>query len=217
MFQLSLFKQKKTAFDKNLLNVVEHKYFFDVRSIKVDVKIGYLIKKRKICMHSKNKIMKSIFALLFVGFFALVNLKGQKLEVVSAAGDSYENSGYTISWTLGEVASETFSNGSALEITQGFQQPSIIITAIDEVKDNGVHMVAYPNPTLNIVYIKFESDNFNDCSFSIYDMNGKILSCDKIKNTTQIIDLTSYPSAQYVLKVVDKDGLTIKAFKIFKN
>jgi len=52
-------------------------------------------------------------------------------EVVSSAGDYYENANVSLSWTLGEIATETYTNGNII-LTQGFQQPfGITIHGID--------------------------------------------------------------------------------------
>jgi hypothetical protein len=46
--------------------------------------------------------------------------------VISSSGDYFEGSNASISWTLGEIATETFTNGSVV-LTQGFQQPYTIM------------------------------------------------------------------------------------------
>jgi hypothetical protein len=46
-------------------------------------------------------------------------------EVTTSAGDYYNNGNISLSWTLGEIATETFSNGGVI-LTQGFQQPVFI-------------------------------------------------------------------------------------------
>jgi hypothetical protein len=53
-------------------------------------------------------------------------------QVVATAGGYYDNVTGSLSWTLGEIATETFSNGGYI-LTQGFQQPltGIVITGID--------------------------------------------------------------------------------------
>ena len=52
-------------------------------------------------------------------------------EVIASSGDYYKNENISLSWTLGEIATETYSNGSVI-LTQGFQQPvSVSITGID--------------------------------------------------------------------------------------
>jgi len=52
-------------------------------------------------------------------------------EVISSSGAYFSNTSGSMSWTLGETVTETFSNGSNI-LTQGFQQPvSVSITGID--------------------------------------------------------------------------------------
>ncbi len=52
-------------------------------------------------------------------------------DVIANSGDYYEGTNVSLSWTVGEIATETYANGSYI-LTQGFQQPiGIIITGID--------------------------------------------------------------------------------------
>jgi hypothetical protein len=52
-------------------------------------------------------------------------------QVVTSSGDFYQGTNASLSWTLGEIATETYSNGSTI-LTQGFQQPvSVSITGIN--------------------------------------------------------------------------------------
>ncbi|MCD4697881.1 MAG: hypothetical protein K8S16_16775 [Bacteroidales bacterium] len=46
-------------------------------------------------------------------------------EVVSSAGDYFEGANASLSWTLGEIATETYTSGNII-LTQGFQQPTAI-------------------------------------------------------------------------------------------
>ncbi len=52
-------------------------------------------------------------------------------EVTTSAGDYYYNGNISLSWSLGEIATETYSNGNVI-LTQGFQQPvSVTIQGIN--------------------------------------------------------------------------------------
>lgn len=52
-------------------------------------------------------------------------------EVVASSGDYFAGPNSSISWTVGEIATETFTNGNFI-LTQGFQQPfGIVIHGID--------------------------------------------------------------------------------------
>ena len=73
-------------------------------------------------------------------------------EVIASSGDHFSNATGSLSWTLGETMTETFSNGGHI-LTQGFQQPvTVAISGINlalfaflEGPFNGTEM----NTTLN--------------------------------------------------------------------
>jgi len=71
-----------------------------------------------------ESVMKRI--VLFIGaWMAFIPAFSQSLSpvVISANGDYFFNSTYSVAWTLGEVVSETYS-GSNVYLTQGFHQPN---------------------------------------------------------------------------------------------
>jgi hypothetical protein len=76
--------------------------------------------------------MKKINSLLLVLIVpAYMLAQSVSPQVVSSAGDYYEGTNASLSWTLGEIATETFATGNVI-LTQGFQQPfSIILAGID--------------------------------------------------------------------------------------
>lgn len=69
----------------------------------------------------------------FFSFLILLFVQGQTIspEVIASAGDYFENGNGSLSWTLGELATETYSNGN-ITLTQGFQQSYMInLSGID--------------------------------------------------------------------------------------
>ncbi len=77
--------------------------------------------------------MKKIVTLVYsVTIAALLQAQSLSPAVISTAGDYSTGSGVSLSWTLGEIATETYDNGSYI-LTQGFQQPleGISIAGID--------------------------------------------------------------------------------------
>jgi hypothetical protein len=71
--------------------------------------------------------------LTFFAFTIICSVKSQSLSptVISSSGGYFTGTSASLSWTLGEIATETFNNGSYI-LTQGFQQPfGITITGIN--------------------------------------------------------------------------------------
>lgn len=68
-----------------------------------------------------KRILHAITYLLIPAFLCAQSVSP---EVISSSGDYFEGSNGSLSWTLGEIATETFSNGNNI-LTQGFQQPNM--------------------------------------------------------------------------------------------
>lgn len=85
--------------------------------------------------------------LLIVLIVGTIICTAQSIErdVIASSGDYFEGDNISLSWTLGEISTETYSNGSNI-LTQGFQQPDITLrifvdlTAFLEGSFNGSNM-----------------------------------------------------------------------------
>ena len=72
--------------------------------------------------------MNKILPLLFIGCILFMQLNAQTIspQVISTSGSSYSAGGNSVSWTLGQIATETYSLPS-VTLTQGFQQPNYLV------------------------------------------------------------------------------------------
>ena len=78
---------------------------------------------------------KKIFTIL-LSFWSIIAF-AQPLEVISSAGNHFNNSSGSISFTIGECIIST-ANSATLILTQGFQQPILVFvdpTSITQVGD----------------------------------------------------------------------------------
>lgn len=74
---------------------------------------------------------KIIFSLIIILTPFLITAQSVSPEVISSSGDYFEGPNASLSWTLGEIATETFTSGNII-LTQGFQQPiTVAIAGID--------------------------------------------------------------------------------------
>ncbi len=72
-----------------------------------------------------------ILSILFFATTILCTAQSIERDVVSSSGDYFEGPSASLSWTLGEIATETYTAGNII-LTQGFQQPyGIVIHGID--------------------------------------------------------------------------------------
>ena len=138
-------------------------------------------------------------------------------DVVAAAGDYFSNGTISISWTLGEVATETIGNGT-YTLTQGFQQPNYLITAVPKYLNPKFEVTLYPNPTTDNVKLTLKGNENFDLLVSLYDAIGRELLSSKVTAGTaeKDIDMTSYRAGIYFVKVAQTNGEGLKTIQVAK-
>jgi hypothetical protein len=83
-------------------------------------------------LFQKIKTMKHCITFFLTALIpAFISAQSVSPQVVSSAGDYFEGTNASLSWTLGEIATETFNSENVI-LTQGFQQPfGVTIHGID--------------------------------------------------------------------------------------
>lgn len=145
--------------------------------------------------------------------FALVSLLGFSQQNTVSTGGNASGSGGTVSYSVGQIdySSNQGTNGT---INQGVQQPfEFYLLEIDE--ENALNISLFPNPTNEFIVLQFE--NFtNGLSFSLYDMNGRIVVENNIDSAKTEIDMRSFATGQYNLAIKNQVN-NIQSIKIIKN
>lgn len=160
-----------------------------------------------------KKIIFSISILLIFTYIA--NSQSISLQVVASAGGYSSTDAGSIAWTLGEPVVETYSN-SEIILTQGFNQPFFSIeTFVEENSANNIKINLFPNPASDFVIIDAPEEVI-DGNFSLYTIDGKIVTTKNITSDKTKIDLKGFLKSSYILKIYDKKGNAMKSFKIQK-
>jgi hypothetical protein len=165
-------------------------------------------------MKLKPFIMRQIPSFLIaIGLLVVEGAKAQ--QVISSTGGIVQNSSGNLSYTLGEMVIDTRTNSNTA-LTQGFQQPKIIVTAINEVSGLDFSITAFPNPTTGFVKLRTEKGKPEKLDYTLYDLNGKLLLKGMFENGEAEILFDSFIPATYLIKIrlADKE---VKAFKIIKQ
>jgi len=153
-------------------------------------------------------------------FFFFAKSQSASPQVIATAGDYFVGTNMSLSWTLGELITETVTDGT-YTLTQGFQQPHYNISSIEEPKNNNNPLGdinIYPNPVADQLNVSFKDMNQKHVTIALIDMNGKILINDIAESTTSVKQLvmTNVAKGNYVLRFVTKDGKFTKSFKVVK-
>ncbi|MBP6557291.1 MAG: T9SS type A sorting domain-containing protein [Flavobacterium sp.] len=152
-----------------------------------------------------------VLFLIFISFVV-----GHAQNTVLSSGTSSESVGGSVSYSVGQLVftSNTGTNGS---VAQGVQQPIEISVELGLPEVSGINLTrVYPNPTSNYIHLKIEKYELVNLSFSVFDINGRVLSNGSILDSITLISLEKFPTATYYLSVL-KGNKNIKTFKIIKR
>jgi hypothetical protein len=155
--------------------------------------------------------------LYFITLGMCFTFKLSAQQSTNASGGNATGTGGTVSYSVGQM-NYTTNTGTGGSACQGVQQPYEIftVTSVDEAKDLNINLSAFPNPTFDNLTLKVESASTKNLSYSLFDMNGKLLATQKLEGTETKISMNNYAAATYFIKIIENNN-TIKTFKIIKN
>jgi hypothetical protein len=136
-------------------------------------------------------------------------------QVIATAGDFAIGQGFTLAWTVGEVAVASYETPS-IRLTEGFHQPDVYVTSIRDELNLGV--LVYPNPARHSFTLqKGELNPQSLHQLQIIDVMGKIVfeqSLQQDKTKEEIYLFESLSAGTYFIQIRNKDGLRLVTAKI---
>jgi hypothetical protein len=159
--------------------------------------------------------MKKTYSLFVLTFFSINILLAQ--NTLNTSGGNATGGSGSVSYSVGEVL-YTFNNSNTGSVCQGIQQSYDfeIVSSIKGAENIDLTMVVFPNPTNSYLQLKLNNFDINDLEYKVYDLSGKMLLAAKVKANVNVINLSSFKPATYILKLVKFDQV-IKEFKIIKK
>ena len=157
--------------------------------------------------------MKNLFTiilLLLIGFtYGQTQIKKSS---ISTGGGSSTVGNTTVIYAIGEVAVQENTQG-AIHISEGFIGPDLQQTS--DIKQNPelVGLNIFPNPTANILNVKY-NDN-SPLKVSIYDLSGKEIIKSVTGKSNLQINVDKLPTGSYLVKVNVKNHSVY--YKIIKE
>ena len=156
--------------------------------------------------------MKQSIAILILISSLLVSLSAQS-DVVPLGGTA-TGSGGTVTYTIGQIAVQSYGDAS-VSISEGVQQPFEIQTiGLDNYPGIALNAVVYPNPTLGNVQLIMDNIQLEG-EVTVFDMNGKHLFSKKIEECTTEIPMSNLAPGTYFVNVLNGKQL-LKSFKVVK-
>ena len=153
-----------------------------------------------------------LYLFLAIPFFTY----GQKYDqfMIAAQGDFNASPFMTLSWTLGDNFIETVSFENHI-YTQGFQQPFLNIQQLPTSQFSRFKAEIFPNPSDGILTINVINSERN-YKLEVLDVTGRILYLSEKNNDSMELDLSSYGSGIYFIRLSNTDNSRISLHKIVK-
>ncbi|HNS18340.1 MAG TPA: T9SS type A sorting domain-containing protein [Bacteroidales bacterium] len=164
--------------------------------------------------------MKQLYLPLLLITGTILFSKGQSLipDVVASAGDIFTGKHSSLEWTLGEVTIETISSETSL-LTQGFHQSYLQVLKVNAPEDPLVNVLVYPNPVNDLLTIEITTAEKNpQFKLELFDFVGQRMHDQVIETQThkEQLDVSSFSSSFFVLRVINLRSHTTESFKIYK-
>lgn len=161
----------------------------------------------------KTKVLKYLIAIGLIISTARVGL-AQELQAVGSGGAFHQNTQGSISWSLGEVATQTLKAGDYI-ITQGFQQSKLTLTSVYQRQGYNKLIIAYPNPTNDFINLKTDGHTQN-LYYRVYDINGRIVKSGEFKSNPTLVSFRDLDAAIYFIRII-QNNLEVKTIRVVKN
>jgi hypothetical protein len=142
------------------------------------------------------------FFLFFLIFPFCIYAQEISQEIISSSGDYSDGSSGQLSWTLGDLAIETYSTGD-VSLTQGFLEYNLAIQV-------------YPVPTSDFITLEFDEVQ-NNLEVVLYNLQGEIVLSKNVESETITLDLNNLSPSEYILKILNKENYLLKSYKIIKH
>lgn len=153
--------------------------------------------------------MKS--AILLTTLCLLTTFAAKAQEVISTSGETFTNTQNSLEFTIGEVA--TSSYGSPTILSEGFHQPVIIVSNLNEKALSNVELELYPNPSLHSINLVYEGEEILE--LQLMDLNAKLLLKKRIIKGKNEVKLSHLVSGIYIANVIQQNKV-LKSYKINK-
>lgn len=141
------------------------------------------------------------------------------MGTINSSGNDASGRSGSVTYSIGQVF-YTYIGSSVYNVAQGIQhkESSESLSTSDNTVEPPIEIFVFPNPTTDYVTLNMEGlENENEPqSYQLYDLQGRLLIQNTIKQTETQINLSQLNSSIYLLQVYSNNKV-LKTFKIIKK
>jgi hypothetical protein len=149
-----------------------------------------------------------LFSCLMLTTCALSNAQSIEREIISPAGGFFETGSIQMSWVIGDLVVGAYDIGHLI-VPFG-------ATNLPDYSAVSSKISVYPNPTADLIFLKLDMDNIENCDYYLYDLQGRQIRNSNITSIQTEVSLIPFESGVYILRIV-KEKTLVQEFKIIKR
>ncbi len=150
-----------------------------------------------------NRLLSKAVPLMLLMFLTGISngIFAQQLTptLIGSAGETLTNGEVTLTFSIGEPVTETFSGGGIM-LTQGFLQGQSGKIGIDENQSKKDFFTLYPNPVSQKLFLRMIG-KLQQGSYMIKNLQGKTLCKGTISGVVSTVSLEGYAPGLYLVTV----------------
>lgn len=170
-------------------------------------------------INAHNYSTKMKIGLLLIIFFSFQLINGQSLEpkVIAASGAYITSVSCSMTWTLGEVMTDTYTSSGNF-LTQGFNQPDTDFATAVVNLFHTENILVYPNPAINYIIIDLKNVPGNHIIY-IYNTLGQMLLQENIRAGQEQLEIpiNEFANGLYLINIKNPESNLSSSFKVIKT
>lgn len=160
-----------------------------------------------------NAMKRHVILLMLTSLSLYIKAQELSPSVFCSAGGVFSNS-TQVYWTIGETVVATLAN-SQNKLSNGFEQPSYIATAVIGNTSLLPLISLFPNPIHDILNIESKNQHLKNLRYEVFDITGNIVKEGNLQNEFTI-NCSQWLPAVYFIKFLDASNEFIPSYKIIK-
>ena len=163
-----------------------------------------------------NQMIRQQTILLFLCMLSAgIHAARSQSGTLSSGLTEASNASGSMSFSLGLVFYTASENTSGSE-TQGLQHTYHVLVLGAQSPAVAFSAIAYPNPTEHLIHLDIDKEDWENLSYQLLDLNGRVIEERPILLRQSTIDMSKLKSAVYLLRLTD-GYQEVKSFKITKK
>ena len=134
-------------------------------------------------------------------------------QSITSAGDNVKLASKLVSWSIGNTITGSSSTPKYI-IAQGTVLGAYQV--FYENKKGSLNIACSPNPATNFIKVQLLTNHYENYSWMLFNLNGKIIKQGDVTSDIIRIELSPYESSSFFISIFDENHIKVASAKLLK-